>query len=381
MVVEAAAVAKLLVAEASARRQATAGAPGEHWAFLYAMLRRVSRGFALVIQQLAPAELRNAVCVFYLVLRALDTLEAAAVYVISWQKDTVKMRGARKFISFHMCSQILNPLLICTFIVTGVQKMTQVSMQRSRYRFFRNSTAISTTVIGISHIPKGYRRNNKENGYRDGDICMQAEDLAPDPLSSSTGSFLQKINIIQDYLDDINEIPKPRMFWPREIWIKYIETFEDFKYEKNSRKAVQCLNEMVSNGLTHVEDCLRYMSSLKDLSVFRFCAIPQVLGIAMYAHCYSNVDIFRGIVKLRHGLVARVTDETNSMADVFTAFYEFCLLLESKINNNDPNAMLTRKRVNAIKEICNSSGLLKQNRGYYLDKPKCNVAMVCYFYR
>jgi farnesyl-diphosphate farnesyltransferase len=38
------------------------------------VLNRVSRSFAIVIQQLGP-ELRDAVCVFYLVLRGLDTVE------------------------------------------------------------------------------------------------------------------------------------------------------------------------------------------------------------------------------------------------------------------------------------------------------------------
>ena len=42
--------------------------------FCYDMLNRVSRSFAVVIQQL-PQCLRDAVCVFYLVLRALDTVE------------------------------------------------------------------------------------------------------------------------------------------------------------------------------------------------------------------------------------------------------------------------------------------------------------------
>ena len=42
--------------------------------FCYHMLNLVSRSFAIVIQQL-PHELQDAVCVFYLVLRALDTVE------------------------------------------------------------------------------------------------------------------------------------------------------------------------------------------------------------------------------------------------------------------------------------------------------------------
>ena len=43
-------------------------------AFCYDVLNRVSRSFAVVIQQL-PNPLRDAVCVFYLVLRGLDTVE------------------------------------------------------------------------------------------------------------------------------------------------------------------------------------------------------------------------------------------------------------------------------------------------------------------
>ncbi|KAI7997035.1 Squalene synthase 3 [Camellia lanceoleosa] len=103
-----------------------------------------------------------------------------------------------------------------------------------------------------------------------------SEDLASDSLSNSMGLFLQKTNIIQDYLEDINEIPKSRMFWPRQIWSKYVN-----KLEENSAKAVECLNDMVTNALIHVEDCLTYMSALRDPSIFRFCAIPQVYVFKM----------------------------------------------------------------------------------------------------
>ena len=37
------------------------------------MLNKVSRSFAIVIEQLGD-ELRNAICIFYLVLRGLDTV-------------------------------------------------------------------------------------------------------------------------------------------------------------------------------------------------------------------------------------------------------------------------------------------------------------------
>jgi len=49
---------KLRVAAGQIKRQIPP--PPEHWGFAYSMLQKVSRSFALVIQQLGP-ELRNAV--------------------------------------------------------------------------------------------------------------------------------------------------------------------------------------------------------------------------------------------------------------------------------------------------------------------------------
>jgi farnesyl-diphosphate farnesyltransferase len=43
------------------------------WEFCFQMLNKVSRSFAIVIEQLGD-ELRNAICIFYLVLRGLDTV-------------------------------------------------------------------------------------------------------------------------------------------------------------------------------------------------------------------------------------------------------------------------------------------------------------------
>jgi hypothetical protein len=48
-----------------------------------------------------------------------------------------------------------------------------------------------------------------------------------EPISNSMGLFLQKTNIIRDYLEDISEQP-PRIFWPREIWSKYANIYMVF---------------------------------------------------------------------------------------------------------------------------------------------------------
>ncbi|CAD6343653.1 unnamed protein product [Miscanthus lutarioriparius] len=379
------ALVKLRVAAGQIKRQIP---PEEHWAFGYSMLQKVSRSFALVIQQLGP-ELRNAVCIFYLVLRALDTVEDDTsistevkvpilqefyrhIYNRDWHFSCGTNHYKVLMDNFHHVSTAFLEL------GQGYQKaieeitrrmgagMAKFILRRNIIMSFHDLRMEVETVDDYDeycHYVAGLV------GYGLSRLFYAAgtEDLAPDSLSNSMGLFLQKTNIIRDYLEDINEIPKSRMFWPREIWSKYADKLEDFKYEENSEKAVQCLNDMVTNALIHAEECLQYMSALKDHAISRFCAIPQIMAIGTCALCYNNVHVFGGVVKMRRGLTARIIDEANSMSDVYTAFYEFSSLIESKIDDNDPNAALTRRRVDSIKQTCKSSGLVKR-RGYHLDK-------------
>lgn len=211
--------------------------------------------------------------------------------------------------------------------------------------------------------------------------ASKMEDLATDELSNSMGLFLQKTNIIRDYLEDINEIPKSRMFWPRQIWSKYVNKLEDLKYEENSVKAVQCLNDMVTNALIHVEDCLKYMSDLRTPAIFRFCAIPQIMAIGTLALCYNNIEVFRGVVKLRRGLTAKIFDRTNSMSDVYGAFYDFSCMLKSKVDKNDPNATKTLSRLEAVQKTCINSGVLTKRKSYIISTKSSfnSVAVVIFF--
>lgn len=156
------------------------------------------------------------------------------------------------------------------------------------------------------------------------------------------------------------------MFWPREIWSKYVNKLEDLKYEENSEKAVQCLNDMVTNALFHVEDCLKYMSALRDNAIFRFCAIPQIMAIGTLALCYNNIQLFRGVVKMRRGLTAILFDRTNTMPDVYGAFFDFACMLKPKVDKKDPNAAKTLNRIDAIQKICRDSGTLSKRKLYVM---------------
>ncbi|XP_021889277.1 squalene synthase-like isoform X2 [Carica papaya] len=194
------------------------------------------------------------------------------------------------------------------------------------------------------------------------------EDLVTESLSISTGRFTQKTNIIRDYLEDINEVPKSRMFWPRQIWSKYVQKLEDMKYEENSSKSLQCLNEMVTNALAHAPDCLRCITALRDSTILRSIAIPQVIVIGTLALSYNNINVFRSGVKLQRGLIARIYYQTRTKADIYKWFFEFSNLIKSKVPDDDPNAMKTLTSVEAIQNICREFG--------YLDKREYAPALI-----
>nr|AGS57530.1 squalene synthase [Solanum nigrum] len=349
--------------------------PEPHWGFCYLMLQKVSRSFALVIQQL-PVELRDAVCIFYLVLRALDTVEddtsiptdVKVPILISFHQHVYDREwhfacGTKEYKvlmdQFHHVSTAF--LELGKLYQQAIEDIT-MRMGAGMAKFICKEVETIDDYDEYCHYVAGLVGLGLSKLFH----ASGKEDLPSDSLSNSMGLFLQKTNIIRDYLEDINEVPKCRMFWPREIWSKYANKLEDLKYEENSVKAVQCLNDMVTNALSHVEDCLTYMYNLRDPAIFRFCAIPQVMAIGTLAICYDNIELFRGVVKMRRGLTAKVIDRTRTIADVYGAFFDFSCMLKSKVNNNDPNATKTLKRLEAILKTCRDSGTLNKRKSYVI---------------
>ncbi|XP_020571148.1 squalene synthase-like [Phalaenopsis equestris] len=346
------------------------------WGFVYSMLEKVSPSFSLVIEQLG-CDLRDAVCVFYLVLRALDVIEGDTIIPVY---DKVQMlMGFHEHINdpkWHFsCGKSAYKILMEKFNLVGAAFMElnesyQVAIEDISMRMGAGiAKFISKEIDTVDDYDEycHYVAGLVGVGLSKLFHASKLEDLAPESVSNSMGLFLQKTHIISCYVEDIKEMTTPYILWPRQIWSKYADKLEDLMYEENAVKAVQCLNEMVTNALVHAEDCLVFMSALKDKSIFGFCVIPQIMAIGTLALCYNNVEVFRGVVKLRHGLAVRISDQIKSMADVYGAFYDFCTQLESKVNMNDPNAVLTLKRVDAIKKACVSSGLLNK-RGFYVDE-------------
>ncbi|CAK7329622.1 unnamed protein product [Dovyalis caffra] len=360
--------------------------PEPHWAFCYSMLQRVSRSFALVVQQLGT-ELRNAVCIFYLVLRALDTVEDDTsiptevkvpiliafhrhVYDPNWHFSCGTKDYKVLMDQFHDVSTAF--LELGKGYQEAIEDITK-RMGAGMAKFICKEVETIDDYDEYCHYVAGLVGLGLSKLFH----ASGSEDLASDSLSNSMGLFLQKTNIIRDYLEDINEIPKSRMFWPREIWSKYVNKLEDLKYEENSVKAVQCLNDMVTDALIHTDDCLKYMSALRDPAIFRFCAIPQIMAIGTLAVCYHNINVFRGVVKMRRGLTAQVIHRTKTMADVYGAFFDFSCMLKSKVDKNDPNATKTLSRLEAVQKTCRESGALNKRKSYIISNgPKHNSIVI-----
>ena len=134
-------------------------------------------------------------------------------------------------------------------------------------------------------------------------------------LANSMGLLLQKTNIIRDYHEDLHS---GRIFWPGEVWDKYGKEIGDFEKAPESLASTSCLNHLILDAMQHVEDSLHYMSLLHNKQIFRFCAIPQVMAIATLAKIFNNTKVFTSNVKIRKGLGAKLMYYTNDMSNLLS---------------------------------------------------------------
>ncbi len=332
--------------------------------FCYAALNKVSRSFATVIRQL-PYELRDPVCIFYLVLRGLDSIEDDATFPneeklpllrsfysknhesnwsITGVGDSADYRAllanygkiARAFQNLDKKYQAVI-IDICKKMGAGMADFSERPIKTiADYDLYCHYVA-GLVGIGLSEL---FTVSGIENHF----LSRQHE------LSNSMGLFLQKTNIVRDYHEDLIS---GRMFWPEEIWSKYADSLEDFHHVPDSSNSLACLNHLVCDALQHVPDCLDYITQLKNPDVFRFCAIPQAMAIATLAKVYNNPDVFTGVVKIRKGLTAKLMMEVAGFESLKSYFNFFARDILSRLSTTDPNSDEVLERLFQIFRIGN----------------------------
>nr|QGM12285.1 squalene synthase-like 3 [Transformation vector pV1]QGM12289.1 squalene synthase-like 3 [Transformation vector pV2-P]QGM12292.1 squalene synthase-like 3 [Transformation vector pV2-U] len=340
-------------------------------AWCWETLIKVSRSYVLVIQQL-PEVLQDPICVNYLVLRGLDTLQDDMAIPaekrvpllldyynhigdITWKppcgygqyvelieeyprvtKEFLKLNKQDQQFITDMCMRLGAEMTV--FLKRDVLTVPDLDL----YAFTNNGpVAICLTKLWV------------DRKFADPKL-LDREDL-----SGHMAMFLGKINVIRDIKEDVLEDP-PRIWWPKEIWGKYLKDLRDIIKPEYQKEALACLNDILTDALRHIEPCLQYMEMVWDEGVFKFCAVPELMSLATISVCYNNPKVFTGVVKMRRGETAKLFLSVTNMPALYKSFSAIAEEMEAKCVREDPNFALTVKRLQDVQALC-KAGLAKSN--------------------
>ncbi|KAJ7199291.1 squalene synthase [Mycena haematopus] len=358
-----------------------------------------SRSFSAVIKEL-EGDLARVVCLFYLVLRALDTVEDDMTLPAS-----VKLPILR---DFHVHSRTpgwcftdsgpdekdrqllveyavvveelgeLSPayrdaiLSIAQKMGRGMADFVARAESSNEKGATKNSPYTETIadydlychyVAGL--VGEGLSLLFAASGKEPAHIGTQLE------LSNNMGLLLQKTNITRDFAEDVDE---ERFFWPREIWAgeKYGGGFarvEEMRLrsvtlpntgkavlgaeeQELEQRALHVLSAMVLDALRHAPGALDYLRMLKNQSVFNFVAIPATMALATLELCFMNPKVFRQNVKIRKAVAASLIMRSTNPREVAHIFREYARKIHARARPDDPNFIRLGVACGKIEQWC-----------------------------
>ncbi|TSL47600.1 Squalene synthase [Bagarius yarrelli] len=295
----------------------------------YVYLNQTSRSFAAVIQAL-DGDLRHAVCIFYLVLRALDTVE-----------DDMTIPLEKKVPLLHHFH---------TFLYQPDWCFTE-SKEKDR-QVLEDFPSISVEFRSLAQE------------YQDviSDICHR--------MGVGMAEFLEKKVVSMQEWDKychyvaglvgvgLSQLFSASQLEDPEAWSRFASRLEDFSQPQHLSSALACLNLLVTDALRHVPDVIAYLSRLRNQSVFNFCAIPQVMAIATLSVCYNNPLVFQGVVKIRKGQAVTLMMEATNMQAVKRIIEQYSQEILQKVSLSDPSQANTLYILEVIQEKALSKATL-----------------------
>ncbi|CAM9191606.1 unnamed protein product, partial [Ectocarpus fasciculatus] len=335
------------------------------------ILVKVSRSFAQVIKQL-PEGLCLDIMVFYLALRALDTIEDDMQAFKG--RNEVKMDKLNNFYkllgdeTWHLEgvgeadeARLLEQYYRCNIVFNKLSKDSQIVIRDITKRMGEGMAMYVEKDLGQGTVTtkdydlychyvaglvgEGLSRLFTCTGYEEESVSAVSKTLA-----NTMGLFLQKTNIIRDYLEDYVD---GRAFWPQEVWKKYAPTGDlgDLAKDENRDQAVHCLNELVTNALECIPECLQYLELLRTDQVYRFCSIPQVMAIATLSELYENENVFTGVVKIRKGMACQLILDSATVHGTYKWFYDCATSIQKRVKPSDPNAAKTIEICKKVRKL------------------------------
>ena len=321
----------------------------------FEFLDLTSRSFSAVIKELHP-ELLVPIAIFYLILRGLDTIEDDMTIPLE-KKDLLlrtfhtiveeegwnfhdngpKEKDRELLVQFHNVVEEFRKIKSSYRVI--IKDITE-KMGNGMADFANNAEHSSNGVNTVKdydlycHYVAGLVGEGLTRLFVESELANPTL-LERPQLQESMGLFLQKTNIIRDVHEDFED---HRTFWPKEIWSKYVNKFEDLFDPRNLDIAMNCSSEMVLNAISHADECLFYLAGLKEQSVFNFAAIPQGMAIATLEVVFRNPKLFKQNVKITKGQACQIMIEsTQNLKVLCDVFRRFTRKIHKKNTPHDPN--------------------------------------------
>ena len=323
----------------------------------YRLLELSSRSFVAVIKELHP-ELLVPVVVFYLVLRALDTVEDDMTIDIDEKEELLRKffthidngdwtyngngpneKDRDVLLKFDCVAREFNKFKEeYRTIIKDITRRMGNGMADYVRKADENANSGSVDTVKdyelYCHYVAGLVGEGLTRLFVEADLADPAL-LRKPKLMESMAQLLQQTNIIRDIREDKEA---KRCFWPKEVWSKYVNEFSDLFLPGNREKALQCSSEMVLMALERADDCLTYMAGVKEQSIFNFVAIPQSMAIATLELCFQNPAIFDRNVKITKGAACQLmTESTQQWNLVCEVFRRYAKKIQERNKPDDPH--------------------------------------------
>ncbi len=314
----------------------------------------------MVIQELNP-ELLVPVALFYLVLRGLDTIEDDMA--IPLDKKTPMLRNFHETMEidgwqFHGSKEKDAELLEhFDVVITELKQLKPQYYEIIKDLTLKMGNGMADYAADTDKIENGLQTVEDYELYCHYVAGLVGEGLtrlfvtselanpklAERPsLTESMGQFLQKTNIIRDIHEDWVD---GRRWYPKEIWSKHVDKWEDLFELSKREQALNCISEMVLDALKHAEECLFYMAGMRDQSCFNFVAIPQTMAIATLELIFRNPAILERNVKITKGDACQIMlESTQNLFTVCEVFRRYVRRIHKKNDPRDPNFLAISAR-------------------------------------